>query len=125
MSTEVKRTLKSIRENIDYCSFQTSLWKLIEDQVKRSQIRQSLIARYFSKQSEELNRLSCKLIAQLGGDSIGESQPLVNEIESNQYRDRAFRNVVNRLYDFRCSACGIRVKLENILLVGDMSESCG
>ena len=116
-SKEFKPSLKRIRENIEFGTFGAGLWKLINNGDSRSHIRQSIIARYFPGRSKELLALSNKLVIKFGGIPQEESPSLLQETEAKQYRDNAFRKVVTRLYDYRCSACGIRVILEKVLLV--------
>lgn len=76
----------------------------IRDAHARQGLRQALIARYFPAHLEALAALAGR-----------RQDPLVKESRALYMagRSTAFRRIVREIYDFRCAACGVRVKLND------------
>lgn len=75
---------------------------LLSDARSRACLREVLIGRYFPEYRE---RLAALVIAPRNS-AVREVRPAYNRA-----RDGAFRRVVLELYDYRCAACGVRVRL--------------
>jgi putative restriction endonuclease len=87
--------------------FDEGLWsELLSDAHSRHQLREALVARYFPEKHEEL--------AALAGDR-GISTERTALREEPPGRDGAFRHTILEIYDYRCAACGIRVKITDDL----------
>lgn len=94
------------------------LFHLLQDSEACAQLRQAIISRYFADKTGSLEQLASQEQAigareRLLETSEGESLP--NATES--VRDQAFRRVVLRAYDYRCAACGLRVIVDDLVLV--------
>jgi putative restriction endonuclease len=86
-----------------YGRFDDHLWTEIVTYAKsRRQLREALISRYFPAQREALDALTGKQVA-----------PPAAVREEAPGREAAFRQVIAEIYDHRCAACGIRVKIDD------------
>jgi putative restriction endonuclease len=89
-----------------YGRFDDDLWHaLLNDARARHQLREAIIARYFPEHHDRLAAIA----------GIKRIAPLKAIREEPPGRDAAFRRVVLEIYDFRCAACGIRVKINEAL----------
>jgi len=87
--------------------FDQNLWRdLFSLKKTREQLREALVARYFPEFREKL--------AALSGVASSLAAPLALA-EEPPGRDAAFRHTILEIYDYRCSACGVRVKLSDEL----------
>jgi putative restriction endonuclease len=92
----------------------------------RDALRSALVSRYFSRCRDELweqirqakltGRYELYLESQVRG--AAESEPEVEEY----VREAAFCRIVRDAYDFRCSACGLRVILQDGLSIVDAAH---
>jgi putative restriction endonuclease len=99
------KSLKRLREETRWAEFDPDLWRLLENPASRHDLRDALIARYFADSREPLMKL---LAPQAGASSrLKEESPL----GFAPARDAAFRKTIRDIYDYRCAACGIRVRL--------------
>lgn len=97
-------TIKALREA--YGRFDEDLWKsIISEPHARHQLREALIARYFPEHRDQ--------VAALAGAEAIPPKPALHEEPPG--RDGAFRHTILEIYDYRCAACGIRVKLNEKL----------
>jgi putative restriction endonuclease len=99
-------SLRILRET--YGQFDDGFWSAIVTFAKaRRQLREALISRYFPAHRDELNALVGK-----------QNSPPAALAEEPPGRAAAFRRTILEIYDHRCAACGIRVKLtEDLSLV--------
>jgi putative restriction endonuclease len=84
--------------------FDPGLWELMRNRGSRNQLREALVTRYFPEHRPELQSLFIEAEPPRGA--------ALNE-EFEQARSGAFRVTVLEIYDFRCAACGLRVKLND------------
>jgi putative restriction endonuclease len=97
-------TLSALRE-IHAC-FDDSLWSgPLTDPHARHDLREALISRYLP---QHRRRLAAPPPA---------PEPAALRDEFRAQRDAAFRKTVLQIYDFTCSTCGMRVKLDDLCLV--------
>ncbi len=96
------RTLRQVYGRFDSDFYET----ILRDGHSRHQLREALIARYFPEQRE-------KLAASCGDNRADQQEEAVHEEPPG--RDSAFRHAVLEIYDYRCAACGIRVKINDDL----------
>jgi putative restriction endonuclease len=84
--------------------------------VARHQLREALIARYFSEQREELAALVVGAHLTRPADTLSPSdaeRAMREELPPG--RDAAFRRTILEVYHYRCAACGIRVLLNHAM----------
>ncbi len=90
-----------------HARFDEDLWSaILSDPHSRHQLREALIARYFPEHHDAL--------AAMAGEKA-ELQPEQVLREEPPGRDAAFRHTILEIYDYRCAACGIRVKISDDL----------
>lgn len=91
--------------------FDDALWTaLISDATARHQLREALISRYFPEKAKR-NALAALAIHPA---SPFETVAL-RETPQPPGRNGAFRHTILELYDYRCAACGIRVRITDDL----------
>ena len=87
--------------------FDNDLWvAILSDAHSRHQLREALIARYFPEHHEQLAAIAGAIRPRTPDEAIREQPP---------GRNAAFRHTILEIYDYRCAACGIRVKLTDDL----------
>ncbi len=98
-------TLTALREA--YGRFDDDFWStILSDSSSRHQLREALITRYFPDSREKLAAIS-------GQQSVAVSESALREEPPG--RDGAFRHTILEIYDYRCAACGLRVKISEAL----------
>jgi putative restriction endonuclease len=96
-------TIKTLRAT--YGRFDPGLYgAILTHPTSRQQLREALIVRYFPEYHEQL-------AAAAGESPPSSSEPLLHEEPPG--RDGAFRHTILEIYDYRCAACGIRVKISH------------
>ena len=87
--------------------FDNGLWEaLLSDIHARHQLRDALISRYFPEHRDQLAAIAGDKTASAADSALREEPP---------GRAGAFRHTILEIYDFRCAACGIRVKITDDL----------
>jgi len=96
-------SMRVLRET--YGRFDDDLWTSIVTYAQcRRQLRDALIARYFPAHREELDTI------------LGIQNSLPSALRDDPPgRDAAFRHTILEIYDHRCAACGIRVRVDDHL----------
>jgi putative restriction endonuclease len=101
-------SLKKLREI--HARFDDGLWSgLLTDPHARHDLREALISRYLPQHRRQL--------AALAAAPPPTPEPEALKEEFHTQRDAAFRKIILQIYDFTCSACGMRVKLDDLSLV--------
>jgi len=98
-----------LQHEVSHASFSSELYALLCAQANRELLREAIYSRYFSNHRETLRHVSNQ---QTGIKHVD----LVTK-DSLPGRDAAFRKLVIDVYDYRCAACGLRLRLDNIVLV--------
>lgn len=95
-------TLTALRQV--YGRFDDALWTaFLADAHSRHLLREALIARYFPGERDQLAAVAGEHPATPREDALRDEPP---------GRDGAFRHTILEIYDYRCAACGIRVKID-------------
>jgi putative restriction endonuclease len=98
-------TLKALREI--YGRFDDNLWNaFLTDAQSRHHLRVALVTRYFPEHRD-------KLAAIAGEKAVPSKEDVLRDEPPG--RDAAFRHTILEIYDYRCAACGIRVKISDDL----------
>ena len=116
-----KPTAHQLSEMCTHSSLPDELYELLQARDDRDQLREAIISRYFASHAADLRQLIeqergiAAYERQLEDAAACDSVPPTGQDES--VRDQAFRRVVLRAYDYRCTACGLRVVLDDLVLV--------
>jgi putative restriction endonuclease len=108
-------SVKILREEIQFAELDVSVWLILQDPHQRTLIRDALYSRYFSDYSNKMATLSEQHLARISGFKPKHNSSNIDDLKL--VRDQAFRKTVNNIYDYRCSACGVRFKLDNLVMV--------
>ncbi|MEX0742301.1 MAG: HNH endonuclease [Phycisphaeraceae bacterium] len=94
------------------------LFDLLQDPAACATVRQAIINRYFADKRDLLEHLAAHERA------VGARERMLEEADgqtlpdaAEAVRDQAFRRVVLKAYDYRCAACGLRVVVDDLVLV--------
>ncbi|MCX5658363.1 MAG: HNH endonuclease [Planctomycetota bacterium] len=111
-------SITQLREMTDFSSLRSDLFLALQDPAERDRLRDAITSRYFAEKRSELLRVG------LQERAIGSYEQLIEQADGSpmpatedDIRDQAFRRVVLRAYDYRCAACGLRVILDDLVLV--------
>lgn len=104
------KSQKQLRENLSHVELSPEFWTAFSSSEHRQELIGAIIARFFPGHRQPLSEL-------LHQPADPESEFLLNE-ESEPERDAAFRTTIRQVYDYRCAACGVRIKLgeSNVLI---------
>ncbi len=97
--------VQRLREEVHHGQFDDGLWRLLEDDFSRHQLREALIARYFPEERDRLAAFTATSRKVAPAEVLREDPPV--------RRDAAFRKTVLEIYDYRCAACGVRVIVDH------------
>ncbi|MEX2673448.1 MAG: HNH endonuclease [Phycisphaeraceae bacterium] len=106
-----------LHKAIKYSKLPDELFALLQDPAAREELRQAIVSRYFAAKASTLDDLARQ------ERSIGEYERRLEEDKEQPpepeepVRAQAFRRVILRAYDYRCAACGLRVVLDDLVLV--------
>lgn len=111
-------SVAQIRELTEGSTLPDDLFELLQSGVERERLREAIISRYFASKTEQLATLV--LQEKRIGDyerRLENADGVPPPVEEAPVREQAFRRVVLRAYDYRCAACGLRVVLDDLVLV--------
>lgn len=114
----------NLRRVVAHAYLDDELFQIMGTAKGRTVLRDTLINRYFPQHRERLLSLGRRESAIAGYRDILEQRMqgrAVREKAGSEYdedvRSAAFRRVVTAAYDYRCAACGLRVILDDLVLV--------
>lgn len=116
------RSARNLQEFVDYAYLDDELFELLQEPQSREELRQVLLAAYFADHRQDLlarineDRAVAAYQEVLESQADGNTQEILEE-PPEYVRDTAFARIVRNAYDFRCAACGLRVVLDDIVLV--------
>lgn len=99
-------SLAGLRRKVACGTFDSGLWQLLSESMARHQLREALVARYFPEHRDQLAALTV-------AGRVPEPLAALRE-EMPPGRDGAFRRTILAIYDYRCAACGVRVRLVDL-----------
>jgi putative restriction endonuclease len=97
------------------------LYQSLQESEARNAVRNAIISRYFAGRAADIQR-AIQEEQRIGAyEQALEADPAQGSLPSDAaeepLRDQAFRRIVLKAYDHRCSACGLRVVYEDLVLV--------
>jgi putative restriction endonuclease len=103
---------KKLEEVVSHVELHPGLFALMMNPVDREILRNAVISRYFSYHRSAIMEVLDEENLKVGMDPLDQAVA-----EDAPGRDSAFRKVITEIYDYRCAACGLRVKLQNMTLI--------
>jgi len=100
-----------LKDNILYGQLDPDFFNIISSPVHLAQTRDAIISRFFPEHRNILLKLSGANLEKQPGD---ENSSTVKETPE---RDSAFRKLILHLYDKRCTACGLRLIVDDVIIV--------
>ena len=109
-----------VRENVLYISLDAALFEMCFDAVARNAMRDALVEKYFSSQSQEIRHVINKSLSTIRYElDLRNNLPSSNRetLRDEDVRSAAFRRNVLEAYDYRCAASGWRIVLPSVNLI--------
>ncbi|MEX0332155.1 MAG: HNH endonuclease [Puniceicoccaceae bacterium] len=98
-------------DQVQFAVIDPVLFAHMANPVNRELLREAIVSRYFSEHREAIRHV-CNL-----NTSTEDKEDTQAVKEPPPGRDAGFRKVVMEVYDHRCAACGLRIRIDNISLV--------
>jgi len=114
-------TVGQLHQICSHSTLPTEFYDLLQDPHSRRQLREAIIHRYFADKAGEVQHIvdeeqGIGAYERFLEEETGATKRPSPELPET-VRDQAFRRVVRRAYDHRCAACGLRVVLNDLVLV--------
>jgi putative restriction endonuclease len=114
-------SIKAFLNIVQYAYLDDALYHFLQDPNKLNELREVLIKKYFTKLTKEVWVLikeeqeitTYETILKNGSDKISEN----SNDKKNRYRSAAFSRTIREIYDYRCSACGLRINLNGLVII--------
>ena len=119
---------RQLTEAVQHAELDPALFDLLRDPAQRKKLREALVSRWFPERADAVWR-RIELEGRAGAygrriESLAEegcdAAHVWEEAPEQEVRDTAFRRVVTEAYDYRCTACGLRLVHEGRSIV----EAC-
>lgn len=104
---------RQLQARVSHAEIDPGLFAHMANPVDREILRGAIYRRYFPKLREAL-QLLCMEHTQKPGS---EAQSAAEDPAEMPGRDSGFRKIIREIYDYRCSACGLRIHISNVTLV--------
>lgn len=105
-------SVRRIRENMSHAALDEEFFLALNRPVDRKLLRSALVSRYFPEFRANILESRGQFLAQQT-----ETTDDGGALENDPSRSSAFSKTIKALYDFRCAACGIRLRYEELNLV--------
>lgn len=100
-----------LQREVAYASIHPELYMLMCEPIPREHLRKAIYSRYFAAHRDALHRVCMEQTQHEDLTTLAVAEdPLPG-------RDKAFRKLIIGIYDYRCAACGLRLHIDNIVLV--------
>lgn len=100
-----------LKREVSHARISSELFALMCAPVSRELLREAIYSRYFSDHREALSHVCIQHTQTEPEQQVAEEPTVLPG------RDAAFRKLVIDVYDYRCAACGLRLHIDNIVLV--------
>jgi putative restriction endonuclease len=113
------KSTKRLREAVEYASLDRELFDLLQDQVARKELIDTLVAAWFSANKTEIEQIlqinqnfqdfsPPEQDTSLEGSEKGDIKPKLY-LKKSAVRDAFFRKAVVHIYGYKCAFCGLKV----------------
>ena len=109
--SEAPKSWSSLQHAVSHASIRPDLYALMCAPIQRELLREAIYSRYFAAHRDALRRECMQQTQHEHASKLAVAEdPLPG-------RDKAFRKLIIEVYDYRCAACGLRLHIDNIVLV--------
>ncbi len=105
-------SVSRLRDRMSHAALDEELFHYLQRPAERAVIRNAIVSRYFPSQRYLLDTLSRQY---LHLEAKAADSP--EQYEKDPARSQAFARTIKQVYDYRCAACGIRVRFRELALV--------
>ena len=105
---------RRVIENISHAFLDEQTFLALSEADARKELRRFVLDRFFGPDRRARLCANAEQQQQIDGYEREVSRAGVAETESDYVRSVAFRRMVTRAYDYRCSACGLRIVVPDI-----------
>ncbi|MCY3542353.1 MAG: HNH endonuclease [Gammaproteobacteria bacterium] len=113
-------TDKWVRENVRHVRLNSSFFSTCSNAHARNVIREAVVEKFFSDQSEEIRQIIKQSVASIRYELAlrnSESSVEPHTPPNKATRSASFRRIVLDAYDYRCAATGWRIVLPSVNLI--------
>jgi putative restriction endonuclease len=114
-------TVRELQTISSHSRLPDELYSLLLDRTARERLRDAIVQRYFASRADAVRQAIDEERRVAAMERTLESDPASGTRPSDEaeeaVRNQAFRRVVLRAYDYRCCACGLRVVVDDLILV--------
>ena len=110
-------SIKKFTMIVEYAYLDEELWAYLQDQIALNTLRDALIQSYFPGYWGQIQRIVEEEKEISGYETILKSEPDRIMEKKSIYRSTAFVRTIREIYDYRCSACGLRLNLNGLVII--------
>jgi putative restriction endonuclease len=110
-------SIKKFTGIVEYAYLDEELWTYLQDQTALNMLRDKLIQTYFPRDKIQIERILREEKEISGYEIILKGEPDRIKETKSIYRSTAFARTIREIYDFRCSACGLRLNLNGLIII--------
>ena len=107
--TDAPKSWSALQRSVVHASILPDLYALMCAPLQRELLREAIYSRYFATHRNALRHVCIQ--------QTQKDHPTVVGLAEVPGRDKAFRKLIIDVYDYRCAACGLRLHIDNIILV--------
>ena len=105
-------SVKRLRTMMGHAEMDAELFHFLKQPLERAVLRNAIVSRYFPSQRRLIDAMSSQFLHRRPRAA---EEP--GNYESDPARSQAFARTIKQVYDYRCAACGIRVRFRDLALV--------
>lgn len=105
-------SITRLRVMMSHAALDHEIFEYLQRPAEQSLLRNAIISRYFPSQRDLLQALHQQY---LQDETIAAEDP--GKYEKDPARSQAFARIIKDVYDYRCAACGVRVRFRELALV--------
>ena len=105
-------SIRRLRAMMSHASLDSELFEFLQRPPEQALLRNAIISRYFPGHRDPLQALHQQY---LQAETIAADDP--GKYEKDPARSQAFARTIKEVYDYRCAACGVRVRFRELALV--------
>jgi len=110
-------SLKKFKKIVEFAYLDEALWTYLQDQTALNLLRDALIKSYFPQHKNQIQRIVEEETEISSYEAVLKGEPDRIKETRSTYRSTAFARIIREVYDYRCSACGLRLNLNGLVII--------